>query len=148
MKKSAIIGIFFIVLMLGSTIAYSIMSAIRTPQSQDETKLPDTNIIDYNLTANQEEILLQNGRVIARFTYSINCLECLQQKSYLESFAKQYSDQIFLEEIKDATVQNSTLAVNSLRGSDTLTNITQENVLNVFCDLMLQPPVDCVLRKV
>lgn len=148
MKRSAVIGIFFIILMLGSTIAYSIMSAIRTPQNEGETKLPETNIIDYELNAKQKELLLQKGIVLAKFTYNINCLECLQQKSYLESFARQYSNQIFLEEIINATVQNSTLTVNSLRGYDILTSVTQENILDVFCELMLQPPVDCALRKV
>jgi hypothetical protein len=133
--------------MLGSTIAYSILSAIRTPQT-NETKLPETNIIDYELTPQQEELLLQNGKVVAKFIYSLTCLECLQQKSYLESFAKQYSNQIFLQEITNATAQNSILTVNSLRGYEALTNVTQENILDVFCELMLQPPVECALRKV
>ncbi|MEM2974768.1 MAG: hypothetical protein QW112_04065 [Candidatus Micrarchaeia archaeon] len=148
MKKQVVIGIFFIVLMLGSTIAYSIMSAIRQPEASGGTSLPDTNIIDYELTARQEELLLQNGKVIAKFTYSINCMECLQQKSYLEYFTRQYSDQMFLMELTgNVTAQNSTLTVNSLRGYETLTNITTENVLDVFCELMLRPPVECALRK-
>ncbi|MEM7821785.1 MAG: hypothetical protein QXX38_03190, partial [Candidatus Aenigmatarchaeota archaeon] len=127
------------------TIAYSIMSAVITP---DETKIPEKNIINYELNDRQKYILLQNGKVIAKFIYNINCLECLQQKSYLESFATQYSNQIFLEEITNTTTQNSTLFLESLRGYEVLTNVTQENAFNVFCELMLQPPVDCVLRKV
>jgi len=148
MKRSAVIGIFFIILMLGSTIAYSIMSAIRTPQNEGKTTLPETNIIDYELTAQQKELLLQEGIVIAKFTYNINCLECLQQKSYLESFARQYSNQIFLIEIINATTQKSSLIVESLRGYETLTNVTWENALDIFCESMLQPPVDCALRNV
>lgn len=146
LTKSKIIGIFFIILM--SIPAYSLLSGTRTSENTGEVKIPETNIIDYELTAKQEELLLQGGKVIGKFIYSVNCLECLQQKSYLESFAKQYSNQIFLEEITNATAQTSTLTVESLRGYETLTNITQENVLNVFCELMLQPPVDCILRKV
>ena len=146
LTKSKIIGIFFIILMLIP--AYSFISGIRTSQPPTESTLPGTNIIDYELTAQQEELLLQNGKVVAKFVYSVNCLECLQQKSYLESFAKQYSNQIFLVEISNATSQKSTLIVNSLRGSDTLTNVTQENILNAFCELMLQPPIDCALRKI
>lgn len=151
MKKSALIGIFFIVIMLGSTIAYSVISAVRFPQTTDKTNgIPtDTNVINYELTSQQQDILIQNGEVIAKYTYKINCLECTQQKSYLESFAGKHSDQVFLEIISgNVTAQNSTLDVNSLRGSNTLTNVTQENILSVFCELMLSPPVDCALRKV
>jgi hypothetical protein len=146
LTKSKIVGIFFIILMLIP--AYSFISGIRTAQPPSEATLPGTNIIDYELTAQQEDLLLQNGKVVAKFTYSINCLECLQQKSYLESFARQYSNQIFLVEISNATVHTSALHANSLRGYETLANVTQENILDVFCELMLQPPVDCALRKV
>ena len=146
LTKSKIIGIFFIILM--SIPAYSFLSGTRISENTGEVKIPETNIINYELTAQQEELLLQDGKVIGKFIYTVNCLECLEQKSYIESFAKQYSNQIFLEEIANTAAQNSTLVVESLRGYETLTNITQENTLNVFCELMLQPTVDCVLRKV
>lgn len=149
MKRSAVIGIFFIILMLGSTVAYSVISAIRVSQPGEETSLPETNVIDYELSASQEKLLLQNGKVIAKFAYGVSCWECPQQKSYLESFARQYPNQIFLEEIAgNATVKNSILTFNSIRGYETLTNITQENILDVFCELMVQPPVDCALRNI
>ena len=149
MKKSAVIGIFFIVLMLGSTVAYSILSAIRTPQQNESTTLPNTNIIDYELNSKQEDLLLNNGFTVVRYVYNINCIDCLQKKSYLESFASANSKQIFLQElVGNSTVQNDALSVNSLRGYDTLANVTEGNFMDMACDYMLQPPVDCTLRNV
>ena len=148
MKKSALISIFFIVLMLGSTLAYSILSAVNNPQQkQTTTTLPPTNIIDYELSSDMEDYLLQNGMAIAKFTYITSCLECQSQKSYLESFARQYPTQIFLEELK-GTSQGSSLVVNSYKATRTLTNVTNEKIFDAFCDAMLQPPVDCALNEV
>jgi hypothetical protein len=150
MKKSALIGMFFILLMLGSSVSYVLLSAVSTPQNTgDETELPSTNIINYELNSEQEQLLLQSGMVLAKFSYSTGCSVCQQQKSYIESFAKQHSTQILVEEIAGSVImENSELFVESGKGSYTVTNVTQDRVFDAFCKVMYQPPIDCVLNKV
>lgn len=129
--------------MVFSTFAFSLLQSF-SPVEKPIT-LPEENIINYELTPEQESILLQNGKTIAKFYYYSGCVECTTQLSFLESIANQFSNQIILQE----TLSNRTsLTIIGYYGQENLINATQEEIFDTFCELMINPPVACITRKV
>jgi len=142
-SKQIFLAIFFIFLMVGSTVVYSLLQVFRP--LQQEIELPKSNIIDYELTPEQESYLLANGKTVIEFTYNLTCVECLDQKALLEGLTNQFSDQLFLQEI---LAGSSSLTMISRYGQEDLKNITQEAIINALCNLMTNPPVGCIRRGI
>ena len=142
-SKTFILSIFFIFLMVGSTVVYSLLQVF-SPTKQG-LELPKSNIIDYELTPEQKSYLLANKKTILEFTYSLTCVECLNQKALLEGITNQFSDQLFLQE---TLASDSSLAITSLYGQQDLKDITQEAVIDTLCNLMAVPPPGCVRRVI
>lgn len=147
--KTAIAGIVIIFLMLGSTFAYSVLQSVKGGEKKEVT-LPEKNIVEQELTPEQESLLLSNGNTILKFRYNLACNNCLSQLSFLESLASssQFKNQIMLEEILVGDVTSPQLEITSMYGQDSLNNVTQEKILESVCGLMIQPPLDCTLRAV
>lgn len=141
--KTGVVALFFILLMLVSTFAFSFLQSIRVPSSGKVT-LPERNIIDYELTVDQENLALSRGMTIAKFYYYTGCMECNEQLSFLEYMAKQFPEQIILEEIM--TNRTTSLSIESYYGQKNLVNATQEQMFQAFCDVMVKPPVACAVR--
>ncbi|MEM5878920.1 MAG: hypothetical protein QXU74_00280 [Candidatus Aenigmatarchaeota archaeon] len=146
MKKSSLLGIFLALLMLSSTLIYFISSLISRPT------LPEGNIVNYELDVQQKNLVLRQGRVLLEFLYGQDCQDCQEKISLLEDFANQYSDKVFLEKILvnesfpklhfigfNITENRIYLQEKELEGE----NITEENVMDVLCEIMLYPPVEC-----
>jgi thiol-disulfide isomerase/thioredoxin len=146
MKKSSLIGIFLLLLMVSSTLIYFISSIFLQPT------LPESNIVDYELDVQQKNLVLRQGKVLMEFLYSKDCQNCQEKINFLEDFAKQYQDKVFLEKILlnesvpklhfigfNVTENRIYLQEKLLEGE----NIKEENVKEVFCEVALYPPVEC-----
>ena len=139
-NKTLAIGLVMIFLMLGSSIIVGIESFLSPTGSA--IKLPEKSIIDYELGINEEKYLLERGVTIVKAYFPKNCLDCLGIKNYLENFVNQNSNQVLMEELES----NSTIIIKSYRGQEILENTTQDAIFESFCDLMLKPPANCVLK--
>lgn len=148
-SKKTVISLFFIFLMVGSTVTYSLLQSIRQPENK-EVKLPTTNVVDYELTEEQEKLLIEDGKVVLKFLYSKACEGCLQKKNVLDSVAADnaFSSQVMIEEILSSRPDLPMLTVVSYRGQKILTNYTNDDLLDALCELMVQPPVSCAVRKI
>lgn len=144
-RTASIIALFLVFIMVGSTVAFSILQSVRSPKT--ELELPSTNIVNYELKPEVESYLIQNGKMIIKFDYALACVECLNRKAFLESVANQFSDQIVLVEIVTNEDTPSLTAI-SIYGQRSVGNVTEEEVVNVLCDLMINPPVFCAMRNV
>jgi len=142
-----IIGFILIGIMFVSTFAFSGLQAIFYGSSQQQqTNLPENRIVDHKLTSQQESTILNYGGTIVAIEYTTSCQACLNQKSYLESLVQKYN-KIFLEEI----VGNSTISkvdVIGLYGQRSLQNATDKEVFSALCEVMYQPPLECVVSQV
>jgi len=151
LKGVKLLSLLLLLLMLASTVAGFVLQAFnwrRQTNDGQEIELPDTNIIDYVLTAEQKDYLIRQGRTIIEYRYRLACQDCANQRIYLESAAGEFSDQIFLQEIVDDTVTNSTLEISSFYGRRSLANPSNDDILNALCAIMADPPVRCVTRNV
>lgn len=146
-SKRAIVALIFVFLMGGSTIAYSFIQAVFPPTGS--LALPKQSIINYEIGSKEESYLISKGVTITKFYYVQLCTECWNQKNFLESFTKQNSNQILLEEIEsnEAGVYPRVI-ITSFLGRKILENATNEEVLNAFCDLMYSPPAYCAVREI
>lgn len=141
-KKTAFIGLILIVLMLGSTVAYSFLQSVSSGS-------PKNNIIDFELNREQENELILNKKTVLKFYYSLDCDVCMKQKSFLEELAKSenYKNQLIVERIL-ANVTEPSLTIISGYGGKFLANATEDEILDALCELMISPPTECALRKV
>jgi len=140
-SKTLILTLVMVFLMLGSSIIMGIEAFLKPTGSS--IKIPEKNIIDYELGINEEKFLLERGITIVKAYYQKNCIDCLEIKNYLENFANQNSNQILLEELES----NSTkIIIRSYRGQNILENASKEEIFQSFCELMLRPPAACVLE--
>ncbi len=145
------VGLAIIALMfLSSIVAISLQSYIYFPQqNQQQTQLPNTNIINYDLSPAQKTVLFQQYKTLMIFQYPSNCNNCSQIQSLVESFVtnSQFSSQLFLEELS-GTQSPPSLSILSNYGQDTLTNITQDMITQDLCKIVSQPPTFCALQQV
>jgi len=135
-----------IFLMVGSSIAYGVLQTFTGTQNgqEDEIELPSQNIIDYRLNSEQYRYLLRIGKTIVEFEYSLACDECRETKSWLEAAANEFSNQLMLIELvvgdSDAL---PIVRLESSYGRRVLSEPTPDEVMDSFCDLLVDPPIRC-----
>ena len=137
-KTAAII---FILLMVGSTLGATLVKIFG---NEDEgTQLPTEQILNYKLSEYQRKELLRRGYTLVEYEYPQNCFTCETQKMNLEGMVGQSDNQIFLQEIQYSGSE-SKISIASVKGSDVLTNPTDEEVMNSLCEVLLERPVWCI----
>lgn len=146
-----IAALIFIVLMAGSSVAFVFIQAAQLGLTGGSTavSLPTTNIIDYELSASQTQLALQQSMTIIKYSYSSTCTQCLTVANQLEGVANQFNTQIYLENLASQTSNNtSVLTFTSSQGSKIYNNPTTNNIIDGLCATLVQPPVDCALRNI
>lgn len=141
--KSSWIGLFLIATMLFSTFAYAVIQSLSPSQN---TELPESNIIDYQLDPNLRNALIQYGVTVVTFEYNLGCSNCVNQKATLEFLAAEYKQQIWLEEIQDDSLNQSRITISSIYGEETLVDANDAEIVASLCNLMAAPPTTCVLQ--
>ena|SRR3990170_5362560 len=142
-KKTGIIAIFFMLIMLLSTFAFSFIQSGNTSDSGPAT-LPEDNIIYYELTFDQENLAIGKGFTVAKFYYYTTCIDCGDRLSLLEYMANNFPSQVMVQEI--TTNGTTSLSMRSYLGEKNLVNATQEQIFKAFCDLMVKPPITCAVQ--
>ncbi len=104
-----------------------------------------------NRTLNGQEIstILSYGRVVAQSVYGSECPGCVEKDAEMRRFASRYEGFLVLESVKtegDGWVKFQMIGSNgqitSLEGKE----ITQENLLDIFCELAVVKPRECLLK--
>jgi hypothetical protein len=129
--------------MVASTFAYTAVQTF-TNQKSGQVKLPDKNVIDYELDSEQENLALTSGLTLAKIYYYSGCVDCNTKMSFLEYIASQYPDQIIVEEVM--TNRTTSLSIKSYYGQKNFVNATQDQMFKAFCDVMVQPPITCAVK--
>ena len=150
-KRTVILagGIFIIGLMVIDIFAIGALQGVRS--SAGGTNLPKEDIVNYELTLDQENQLIGKGATLLKFYHTTNCLNCTEQKTFVEYLINKYKGSFFLEEIQsNKTVDYPILIISSTQDTVTLEGADYSQVLEKLCDLMPQPPVEfrCAVRNV
>ena len=150
-NKKKYASLILIFLMVGTIIPIGILQAFGGLNQPDGVaqvpELPETNVVNYEITAEQRSYMLQLGKTILEYRYALACKHCADQRAYIEAAAQEFPNQIFVQEIVDNTATNPTLSITSYYGHELLTNPSNERVFDALCELMLQPPIRCATRN-
>lgn len=147
--RNKLIAIFFGLIMLGSTATYALMQAYNffgVPQ-QNQATLPTTYIVQGRLSNDVEQLIMSKGGTVVQFYYALSCVNCVGQKNILVSAVNQNQGQIFLEEIQTTNQTAQNIIIESYKDTKYLTDASQSDIQNAFCDVLLQPQPQCALRN-
>jgi len=157
MKRNAmtIAAIIFIVLMVGSSIAYVFIQAAQLGltggSASGQVTLPSASVIDYELSIEQQQLAMQKGFTVIKYSYSSTCTQCLTTVNQLEGVASQFSSQVYLENLaSQSTAANdaSVLTFASSQDSKIYNNPTTNDIIDGLCATFAQPPIECTLRNI
>ena len=141
----------FMVLMVGTLGAYAVSQAgqlgLLGNQNQG-VKLPSNNVLDSELTTDQQQLALSQGFTIIKYTYPATCAQCLTIEGQLEGVASQYPSSVYLERIVSQSQNGSSLVFTGPQNSAAYTNPTTDNIIDGMCATLYNPPSDCILRSV
>jgi len=148
-NKSLLIGLILVLLMLSSTLIYFIQPIL---QAIFQPSLPEGNVVDFELDVSQKNLVLRQGKVLLEFFYGKACLDCQEKISFLDFLANQYKNQTFLEKINvnESIPRLNIIGFNVTQDKVYLderylvgNNITEGNVKDTLCDVMILPPLEC-----
>lgn len=141
-KGAILIGLLLVFIMGGSLIGFAVLSSRGPSQAQQGSDIPP--IVDYELSPGELVFVLQTGRVVIENFYSPDCTECMQNNILLDSFVNTFPNYIVMESVVG---NESKLQMIGRGGSIVeLGNLTEESLMNTFCDLAILQPRECIIR--
>ncbi len=142
--KERMMAIFIGLVMIGSIAGFAGVQFI--PEQQNTG--PDIPIIvNRTLTGDEIIFVLRTGRVLIQNHYLPDCTECMSNNIVLESFAHRMNGLIVLEEVMgNATKLQMVGSDGSIESLENVT-ITEENLMDIFCDISFVQPRECLLRE-
>ena len=149
-----VMAIIFMVLMVGSSIAYVFIQAAQLGLTggSSQTTLPATKIIDYELSIEQQQLAMQRGMTVIKYSYSPTCTQCLTTINQLEGVANQFSSQVYLENLASQSASSvndtSVMTFASSQNTKIYNNPTTNDIIDGLCATFTQPPIDCTLRNI
>jgi len=142
--KNQAIAIFFVFLMLGSTVTYAVISIFKPAQT---SFIPPDRILNYKLTEEQINFLVQNYQTIIEYDYPANCIDCLEVKNILEELTQNSENQIFLQEII-VNESKANLYVVNILNETSIEEPTPSIAASTVCNALISAPTWCVLNQV
>ncbi len=136
------LSLLLLVLMVGSTFAYSIMQSMGN-ETSNKVEIPEENIVYYELTNEQKTYIISQGKTLMEYRYPGNCTSCNEEKAFLRAFANEIHNQLFLEILTDDSFTISKLTIASYYGNDNIQKPTESETIEIMCELMVEPPVVC-----
>jgi hypothetical protein len=146
MEKERIMAIFIGLTMVLSLLGFALMATSRYGQgSQNSMIMP--HVVDRVLTNEEVSYVLQTGRVLIENYYELNCTQCLERNVLLESFVNQYNTFAVLQSVAGNETSLKLIGRGRIRD---LTNesITQETLMEVFCEVAITQPRECLLEEI
>jgi len=129
-------------LMIGSMAGFAMVNVI--PQ-RSQQQLP--SIITRPLTTQEKVFVLRTGRVLIEDFYSPNCTECYELNQLLTSFVKQYESYAVLNMAPGNETRIRMIgAGGSIR--DIPTNATRNELMDIFCEIAIYQPKECLLAEI
>lgn len=144
--KNRTIALIFIFLMVGSTVAYAILSIFGT-KNQQTFFIPDQKILNYELSQEQINFLISRYITIIKYDYPSNCVNCLEVKKILEDITQNSDNQIFLQEI-ETNITKPKLYVYNILNETTIDDPTPSIAATSVCKILISSPMWCVINQI
>jgi len=140
-----VIGLIFVLSMVG----FALTGMGRFPQQQPGVSIP--NIVNRELTQGEKIYILQTGRVLIEDFYAQGCSRCEIDRATLEAFVQEFKEFVVLEEVEVNNTNETSYVKLQMIGRTGLiedlrdVEITQKNLTEIFCDIAIAQPRECLL---
>lgn len=145
MQRERLMAIFIGSIMILSVIGFSLSNArFGVPQ---ENTLDFPFVVDRELTSEELVSVLRAGRIVVESDYELNCTDCSQRNDFLKNFFTRFSNYVVLQ-IAEANETSLKIIgaggrIRDLEGME----LTEHNMLEIFCELAIAQPKECLLQQ-
>ncbi len=133
-----------LVIMVMSAVGFAMNSATLSNQPQAE-EIP--NIINYELSAQEQIQVLRTGKVLIENFYAENCTGCADRNIILKGFAARMQGYLVLENVKGNVTRLGMIGNQGRIISLDDMEITDGNLLSVFCQNAIAQPRECLMME-
>jgi hypothetical protein len=155
MMKERIAAIVIGGIMLLSVAGFAIMGLGRFAGNQ-ETEIP--YVVNKVLDNSQLSGILRTGRIVIRNIYEQGCIECITNSNDLEIFTNTFKGYIVLESVS-VNPENYTVDEDGYVKFEMISptgdivdlkeyDLDQETLADIFCEISVMQPQECLLREV
>jgi hypothetical protein len=102
-------------------------------------------IVTYELSSDEIIYVLQTGRVLIEYFYTLNSTDYIDELPLLESFANQFSGFVVLEEVSSNSTRFEMIGLGGQIFDMNDIVLTPNNLLDTFCDMAIAQPAECLL---
>ena len=145
MMKERLMAIFIGLIMVFSIAGFAFNSVVHY-QGPSVPEIP--TVVTKKLNPQEILMVLRSGRVLIENVYTENCSECLERNAVLESFAHQFDGFVVLENVKGNKTVLQMIGRNGEIRDLTSKKINQSYLMDVFCDMAIAQPKECLLREI
>jgi len=138
------LGAFIIILIFGmSSLAFIIVGIGGQGSTNNNDQLQQDlqdYIVEYEIDPAVRQQILSSGFTLVTYYYT-------EEKIIVDLYPKKYAlntgqSQIFVEKIKS---DKDSMTISSSQNTETIDNLTDENIFNALCRTLVVTPLDCVL---
>ena len=138
------LGAFIIILLFGmSSLAYIIVGIGGQGSTNNNDQLQkdlQDYIVEYEIDPDVRQQIISTGFTLVTYYYT-------EPEVDVDSFPQKYAlntgqPQIFVEKIKS---DKHSITISSSQNTETIDNLTDENIFNALCRTLSVTPLDCVL---
>ena len=144
-RRERIYAIIIGAVMIFSMAGFAMYSIVPTSKQTQAIEMPA--VVNRQLTIEEKLSLLRSGKTLIENYYKEGCIDCLERNAVLESFANKMSGFLVLSEaVENETVFQMTSPTGKI--TELNENITEPELLDIFCDVSYVKPTPCLLREI
>ncbi len=137
---TVVVGVMMITWAMGMALSYNIKTA--------PTGMKIENVYTEPLTGKEKVTILRSGRMLIEYLY-IPGEESMEKIPVYDSFAGRFSDFIVLEKVEVSDANQTLDQMISPTGDVIpLGNVTEAQLIDVFCDNTFVQPKECLLMSI
>ncbi len=145
MQKERLMAIFIGVTMILSVAGFSLS---RTRFTSPDQKMDIPYFIDKRLTNNEIVSILRSGRVVIEDLYEANCTSCQAKTEFMKSFLERFKDFVVLEAVEANETSIKMIGSGGRIKDITDMELNQTSMMDVFCDMAIAQPKECLLQTI
>jgi len=146
MQKERLMALFIGSIMLMSVVGFSLANTRFGNPQQNKIDLPF--MVNRELTGEELASILRSGRVVVEDFYEANCTQCPEKNAFLQTFFERFRDFVVLQIVEGNETTMKMIGAGGRIRDITDMELTDENMLDVFCEVAIMQPKECLLEQI
>ena len=146
MRRERLMALFIGSIMLMSIIGFSLSNAKFGNTQQNTIDFPFK--IERQLSTEELVSVLRAGRIVVEHTYEENCTDCLETNAFLDTFFNQFRNYVVLQIMEGNETSLKIIGSGGRIRDLSEIELNNDNMLDVFCELAIAQPRECLLEQI